>query len=127
MIFGAQQGTISAYVKYSIILLVGVISYANTFHVPFQLDENLYLKQNPFVQDCRYPLDELRAPQASLRDPGQLVSGNELFHAVGMRYVAYLTFAASYRLHGYQVEGYHAVNLAIHLATALLLYALVLG
>ena len=127
MIFGAQRGPISTYVNCAVILLVGIIAYANTFHVPFQLDEELYLKQNPFVQDCRYPLDELRAPQASLRDPGQMVSGNELFHAVRMRYVAYLTFAANYHLQGEQVEGYHAVNLSIHLLTALLLYALVLA
>ena len=54
------------------------------------------------------------APQLPGR-PGGLAS----------RYVGYLTFALNYRLGGLATAGYHLVNVAIHLANALLVIALV--
>ncbi|MHC4502886.1 MAG: tetratricopeptide repeat protein, partial [Planctomycetota bacterium] len=41
------------------------------------------------------------------------------------RPVGYFTFAVNYRLSGLHVTSYHVVNLAIHIANALLLYGLV--
>ena len=41
------------------------------------------------------------------------------------RPITFLTFAVNYALHGTQVWGYHAVNLAIHAAAACALLALV--
>jgi protein O-mannosyl-transferase len=41
------------------------------------------------------------------------------------RPLAMYTFAMNYALHGLKLGGYHAANLGIHLATALLLYGLV--
>jgi protein O-mannosyl-transferase len=43
---------------------------------------------------------------------------------IGGRPVVNLTFALNYAIGGYGVAGYHAVNLAIHLATALILFGL---
>lgn len=42
------------------------------------------------------------------------------------RPVANISFALNYYLHGYAVQGYHLVNILIHLCTGLLLYWLVL-
>jgi len=42
-----------------------------------------------------------------------------------LRPVAYLTFGLNYAVHGIHVWGYHAVNLAIHTAAALVLFGLV--
>lgn len=42
------------------------------------------------------------------------------------RPVANLSFALNYYLHGYAVQGYHLVNILVHLCTGLLLYWLVL-
>jgi hypothetical protein len=41
------------------------------------------------------------------------------------RFVAYLTFALNYHFGAFNVVGYHAVNLLIHIMNALLVYALV--
>jgi tetratricopeptide (TPR) repeat protein len=83
-----------------IIAVVGLLIYSNTFHVPFVFDDNHALIENWSV---RYPESlQLHAP----------------------RYLAYLSFALNYQLGGYAVSGYHMVNLAIHLITALLVYLL---
>ena len=38
------------------------------------------------------------------------------------RYIGFLTFALNYRLHGFNVAGYHFVNIFAHICSALLLY-----
>jgi len=43
------------------------------------------------------------------------------------RPVANLSFALNYYLHGYNVQGYHLVNVCIHLLTGLLLYLLLVA
>ncbi|MBF0337407.1 MAG: tetratricopeptide repeat protein [Nitrospirae bacterium] len=42
------------------------------------------------------------------------------------RYVANLTFALNYKLHGEDVRGYHITNIAIHIVNAMLVYLLVI-
>jgi len=42
----------------------------------------------------------------------------------GSRYIAYLTFALNYAIGGLRTTGYHAVNIALHIASALTLYGL---
>lgn len=84
----------------AIIVLVGLLAYSNTFHVPFVFDDNHALIEN-----------------WSIRHPETLQ-----FHAP--RYLAYLSFALNYHLGGYAESGYHIVNLAIHLISALLVYLL---
>ncbi|MFU8807453.1 MAG: hypothetical protein ACNA8W_26825, partial [Bradymonadaceae bacterium] len=83
-----------------LILLVGVAIYSNSFQGPFVLDDRQSIVENTDIR------------------------GLEAFHAGSTRYVGYLTFALNYRFGGLDVTGYHVVNLAIHLASALLVYAL---
>jgi len=88
---------------------VGGAAYANTFQAPFVLDDWNNILDNPFIRWTQLDLESVRFT----------VSNSPL-----ARPVAYLTFAANHWLGGYAVAGYHAVNLAIHLANAFLVYAL---
>lgn len=88
---------------------VGVAAYANTFQAPFVLDDWNNILDNPFIRWTQLDLESVRFT----------VSNSPL-----ARPVAYLTFALNHWLGGYAVAGYHAVNLAIHLANACLVYAL---
>ena len=90
-----------------LILLAGSIVYANTFRVPFILDDQATIIRDTFVHD----LDNFRpdAIDSKLEHP---------------RWFSYLTFALNYHFGGLDVTGYHAVNLCIHLLAALLVYAL---
>jgi Flp pilus assembly protein TadD len=72
-----------------------------------------------FVYDDRPSIVDNEA----IRDLAAYVAGGA--GARPSRYLGYLTFALNYHLGGLDVTGYHLVNLAIHLANALLVYALV--
>jgi protein O-mannosyl-transferase len=85
------------------IVLAGLLAYSNTFQVPFQLDDGKNIVENPAVKDL----------SSFLARPG-----------LPSRAVGFFTFALDGTVHGQRVGGYHAVNLAIHLAAALCVFAL---
>jgi len=85
-----------------VILLAGVIAYANTLHVPFVMDD------------------------AAIGGLGPESPLHHLLHGTARRFVD-LTFSINYHLHGMAVAGYHLVNLLIHLTAAVTLYALVVS
>ncbi len=82
-----------------LILLAGIVAYANTLHVPFVMDD------------------------AAIGGLGPASPLHHLLHGTARR-IADITFSLNYRLHAMNVAGYHIVNLAIHLAAAVTLYAL---
>jgi protein O-mannosyl-transferase len=92
--------------KLLLIAVVACIAYSNTFSAPFVLDDENSITQNPVIKH----LDTF-------------ISGAG-FHYNPRRFVGYLTFALNYRFSGLDVAGYHVVNLAIHIVSALLVYAL---
>jgi len=104
----------NVYAHVALVLLIGLVSYSNAFDAPFQWDEKVLVVENPIVKDLGAFLDPSKA------------SGAEAFQheAFRQRYVGYLSFALNYAAGGNEVAGYHAVNLAVHLANALLLYLL---
>ncbi len=91
-----------------------ILIYSNTLNAPFQWDESKHLVDNPIVKDLRYILHP---------SEGQWSEQYEFFVS---RYIAFLTFALNYRIHGLSVTGYHIVNIAIHIANSILVYLLVL-
>ena len=95
-----------------LIIALGLAVYSNTLHAPFQSDELNYIIHKPYIKDLSFPIE-------SLRDQP------EFYKTLKQRYIGYLTFALNYRLHGYAVEGYHIVNISIHLLSGLLVYLLV--
>lgn len=90
------------------ILLLGILAYSNSFVAPFTLDDIYSISLNPVIQDLR-----------------NYLPGGSGYHHNPRRLIGYFTFAVNYRWGQDAVFGYHLVNLIIHLATALLLYALV--
>lgn len=88
-----------------LILLLGMVAYANSFSVPFTFDDNASIVDNPVIKDL----------STFLSGAGYAYNPR--------RFVGYLTIALNYHFGGLDVTGYHAVNLAIHLASALLVYA----
>lgn len=89
-------------VHIALILLSGVLAYANTFDVPFLFDDNRVILDNHLIKDI----------------------GN-FWPPSGTRWFGSLTFALNYAAGELHVSGYHCVNLAIHLAASLLVYRLV--
>jgi tetratricopeptide (TPR) repeat protein len=85
------------------IILLGIIGYANTFAVPAQLDDEDVVQLGSGVVHNLFSLRE------------QLGNG---------RWFVDLTFALNRSLHGSQVAGFHLVNLLLHLAAALTVYLL---
>ena len=99
-----------------LIIAIGILAYSNTFNSPFQWDENDFLVQNPIVKNLKY-----------FWEPSKAKTGDPVFYFfLRTRYMAYLTFAINYKLHGFNVLGYHIFNLTIHLLNALLVYFLIL-
>ena len=93
------------------LVAVGGAAYSNSFQAPFVLDDWNNITENPFVRWTSLDLESVRFTIAN---------------APLLRPVAYLTFALNHWLGGYEVSGYHAANLAIHLANACWVYALTL-
>lgn len=89
-----------------LVVAVGILIYANTFSVPFVFDD---------VTSIIY--------EQIARDFGQVVGQQSAYQN---RLVTQLSFALNYRLHGFEVAGYHAFNLGVHLGNALLVYWLTL-
>lgn len=85
------------------ILLLGIMTYAHTLHVPWYLDDIRAIVENPAVHSLRGALQEIFEVK---------------------RGAANLTFAVNYWIGGTEVVGYHLVNIAIHLATSFLVFLL---
>lgn len=79
-----------------LLCLVGALLYGHTLGVPFYLDDEFSLRQNPQVRELALALDGL----------------------FGRRGLSLFTLAVNYRLGGEELAGYHLVNIAIHLGAA---------
>ncbi len=99
-----------------LLALVGFAAYSNSFHAPFQWDETgELLMGNPIIKDLSYFLTPSKA------------AGFWQYDALANRYFGYLSFALNYRLHGFEVTGYHIVNFVIHIINACLVYFFVMA
>ncbi|KJU86910.1 conserved hypothetical protein, membrane [Candidatus Magnetobacterium bavaricum] len=82
-----------------LIVLTGFLSYSNSFNVPFLFDD--------------YQI------------PG-IVTNFAVQSVLEPRGIANLTFFLNYKLHGFNVVGYHIINLIIHLLNAVCVYLLII-
>lgn len=89
----------------SILVVIALLAYSNTFRVPFLFDDEGSIQLNNSVHGLKNFLD-----------------GG--YNFLPNRILGYFSFALNYQLSGLDVTGYHIVNLAIHVITALLVYAL---
>jgi len=88
------------------VVLLGLLAYANSLSGAFVFDDLRHVRDNPVIHDL----------PAFLRD-------GHGYRAQPGRFVTYLTFALNWRLGGPDPRGFHAVNLLVHLANALLVLA----
>jgi tetratricopeptide (TPR) repeat protein len=107
---GSRAGVPAAlWLRAALIALAGIVVYANSLSGPFVLDD----------QDTIVMNEQIRVLSPSV----------VLFPAVELpvagRPIVNLTFALNYALGGLEVRGYHVVNVALHIACALLLFGIV--
>jgi tetratricopeptide (TPR) repeat protein len=88
----------------------GVWAYANSFAGAFVFDDVPGIVRNPSILSLWPPALWFAAP------PGSTPSGRPVLN---------LTLALNHALGGFDVAGYHALNLAVHLAAGLALFGLV--
>ena len=100
-----------------LVILLGVIGYANTLNVPFQFDDIPDIVLNPIVKN----LDYYRFPSKAKAD----FKDSEQYLLFVNRYVGNLTFTLNYKYNALGVTGYHLVNIVIHLLNAVFVYWLV--
>ena len=84
--------------------------YSRTFSVPLLLDDITPITDNPSIRRL-WPLWQVFSPPADC--------------GTGGRPLINLSYALNYAAGGTAVAGYHAVNLAIHVLAALVLFGLV--
>ncbi|MCM3881516.1 MAG: tetratricopeptide repeat protein [Vicinamibacterales bacterium] len=93
--------------RIALILLAGALAYSNSLSGPFVFDDETAIVGNPAIRSLSTAL----APQ--MNSP------------VAGRPAVALSFAANFALGELNVRVYHATNIAIHLACALLLFGIV--
>jgi tetratricopeptide (TPR) repeat protein len=95
----------------AVALLVGAVfaAYANSFHGPFIFDDGPSIVGNPSIRHLG-SFQVLAAPPDSVTTTG--------------RPILNLSLAINYALGGLTVEGYHVVNLIIHMLAGLTLFGL---
>jgi len=87
----------------AIFVVIAALIYSNTLHSPFHFDDEQDIVNNPAIHS---PWNK-----AIWRSP---------------RPISYFTFAINYAIHGLDVEGYHVVNILIHVTNAILIYFMLL-
>jgi tetratricopeptide (TPR) repeat protein len=93
------------------VVLAAFAAYHNTFSLPFVFDDNIVIVDNTTIRDLHALGTVLGTPH-----DGSGAAGRPLLN---------LSFALNYALGGFDVRGYHTLNLFLHTASALLLFALV--
>ena len=102
---GAAESSLSfGYFRFVVLLLllVGVVLYANSLHCSFQFDDGRWIVENPQTHN---PFD-LRA----------------IWSADSPRFITNLTFAINYYFSGAQVVPFHVTNILIHVASSMLVF-----
>ncbi len=92
-----------------LLVLVGALVYANSLEAPF-IHDDVPTIQDPAIHRLWPPARPLWASHESV---------------AGGRPLASLSLALNYALGGMDVRGYHAVNIALHLGCALMLYGVI--
>ncbi|MEN6457916.1 MAG: tetratricopeptide repeat protein [Thermoguttaceae bacterium] len=93
------------------IALATAAAFSNSFHGPLVFDDGPSIVDNPTIRQLWPPWETLCPPKR-----GETVTGRPLLN---------LSLAVNYSIGGTTVWSYHVTNLAIHIATALLLFGLV--
>ena len=91
-----------------LIAVAVIFIYNETLSGPFIFDDRNNIRENPHIRISQITLKNLAS--AAFDSPSH------------KRPVANISFALNYYIHGYNVVGFHAVNIIIHVITGILLY-----
>ncbi len=105
------DGLLNRRVFLGLIILAGLVVYQNSLTGSLIFDDRACILRNPNLRSL-WPLS------TALSAPPEL-------HPLARRPLVSLSLAVNYALGGFDVRGYHLLNLAIHLGTALVLFGLV--
>ncbi|MBW1820069.1 MAG: hypothetical protein JRJ60_23260, partial [Deltaproteobacteria bacterium] len=94
----------------SVIAVVCIVVYSNSYEGPFVFDDLHNISENHFLRMTQ--LDWQSLYNAGFRSP------------LENRFVANISFALNYYLGGYHVGGYHLINVLIHMITGMLVFFL---
>lgn len=96
--FVGRLGVRETAVGFCAVIALGAVIYSNTWHAPFVLDDIHSIVQNEARHTIKWSL------------PAWL----------GTRAVSYFTLDVNYSWGGLAVEGYHAINIIIHIITSII-------
>ena len=105
----ADTGNRKYYILLLIILLISFFVYLPVLYNDFVWDDDLYIKSNPLVRSIN--LNEIFS---------NYILGN--YHPLTV-----LTYSIEYQFFGLNAEGYHGVNLLLHLLNIILVFFVVLS
>jgi tetratricopeptide (TPR) repeat protein len=91
--------------------VVVIFIYSDTLTTPFIFDDIDNIRDNPHIRVPHLSIENLA--WAGFQSP------------CANRPIANISFALNYYLHGYNLVGFHAVNILIHIASGLLFYFLI--
>lgn len=105
------------------ILAAGLLLYGRTLPFPFVFDDHIYLVGNPLMKELRnFALPDGFTALATLA--GRMGLDPDLSTNFILRPLGYLTFHLNFALGGLNPAGYRAVNIAVHILNALLIFVL---
>ena len=107
-----KAGQSKSWLLAAAILFSTLLAYHNSFTGPFVYDDEFSIQENPTIRHL-WPIWQPLSPP---RTSGATVEGRPLIN---------LSFAINYALGGYDVRGYHALNLTIHILAGLTLLGVV--
>jgi len=93
----------------TLIAVVALLAYSNTFYAPFNFDDIPNILNNPNIQIKVFTWDRLE----------QLIRNT---YKETIRVFSYFTLALNYYFGEFNVFGYHLVNFFIHIASGIFLY-----
>jgi Tfp pilus assembly protein PilF len=105
------------YTHFLIISVIALISYSNTFDAVFHFDDFRFIRDNPLIRDFGYFIDPSKVDELELIE--------DVRRYFKTRFVSFLSFWVNYRLQGLDLRFLHAMNLAIHVVNAMLVYLLI--
>jgi len=94
----------------ALLAVVVILIYADTLTTPFIFDDLINIKNNPHIRVPALSFENLA--WAGFNSPE------------GRRPVANISFALNYYFNGFNLVGYHVVNILVHLACGIFLYFL---
>ncbi|NJD22530.1 MAG: tetratricopeptide repeat protein, partial [Melioribacter sp.] len=89
------------------VLILGIMLYSNTFNVPFYYDDFDSIVGDPLIKD--------------INNFAQLPNFIDAIHS---RFISGLSFALNFHFGTFDVNGYHIVNVSIHLINSILIMLL---